>query len=68
MSDETAKEPSMEIIGRPGRPRAPYESASLSAWVPTPTYDALVKAANDRHMSLSSLVKQILVIQARGFK
>ncbi len=66
MSEDT--EPSLTIIGRPGRPRAEHESASLSTWIPTPTYDALVKAANDRHMTLSSLVKQILVIQARGFK
>lgn len=66
MTDEPENEPSMTIIGRPGRPRARYQSASVSAWVPTPTYDRLVKMANDRHMTVSALVKQILVIQTRG--
>lgn len=67
MADETVNEPTLTIMGR-GRPKAPYESLPISAWVPTPTYDKLVKMASDRHMTVSSLVKQILVIQTRGFR
>lgn len=51
---------------RRGRPRSEQPCTSVSTWVPTPYHDRLIKMANQRGMTVSSLVKQIIVIQLRG--
>lgn len=50
-------------VTRPiGRPRVDDRKASISAWISTGEYDRLVKMANQREQSLSSLVRDLLKI------
>jgi len=59
-----SKEPSLMVLGdrRRGRPRVAEPRSTLSTWVPAREYDRLVKMANHREQSLSSLVRDLLSI------
>jgi len=48
-----------------GRPRAQEQGSSVSAWVPQTYHDRLVKLADKHDVSVSSLVKTLLVLQLR---
>jgi hypothetical protein len=56
-------EPGSPPVRRRGRPKSAVESTALTTWVPTTYHDKLIKMANERHMSVSKLVKQILVLK-----
>lgn len=68
MSD-TNIETSLIIIGRErrrGRPRSEQpKAASITAWVAPEEYDRLLKMANAREQSLSSLARHLLVASSR---
>jgi hypothetical protein len=51
------------IKSRGGRPRAEVRSTALMTWVPTTYHDRLIQMANERHMSVSGLVRQILILR-----
>lgn len=51
---------------RRGRPRVTQPRSSVSTWVPTTYHDRLIKMANAQDTTVSSLVRQIIVIQLRG--
>lgn len=58
-------EPSILIVGgsetrRRGRPRSDREMSSVSTWIWAQHHDALVKMANQREVSVSALVRDIL--------
>jgi hypothetical protein len=46
-----------------GRPKADVPCTALTTWVPVNYYDKLNKMADDRHMSVSGLVRQILALK-----
>ena len=51
-------------IAKPrGRPRVEQKGTSVSAWIRPNEYDKLVKMANARDVSLSSLVRGLLVLK-----
>jgi hypothetical protein len=50
---------------RRGRPRAEEPMTTLSTRVPTAAYDRLVRIANMRNESVSSLVRSLLVLRLR---
>ena len=52
---------------RGGRPRADTPGASVSTWMPVTYHDRLVKMADARGLSVSRLVKQMIVFQLHGF-
>lgn len=59
-------EDSLMVAGeprRPGRPKATDPQERLSTRIPTRHYDRLVKAAQRRDQTVSSLVRQILLAQ-----
>ena len=49
-------------LPRRGRPKADQPRTTLSTWIETKEYDQLVKLANRREQSLSSLVRDLLKI------
>lgn len=62
MSEQT--EPSLVIVGaRRGRPRVEEPRVSVSSWIPESQYDKLVRLANKREQSVSSLVKDLLKLR-----
>lgn len=51
-------------VQRPrGRPAADEPHTTVTSWIPVSHYDQLVRAANQRNQSVSSLVKQLLVLR-----
>lgn len=64
MADEE-HEPSVTIIGprRRGRPPAEEPGASLSVWLPHSHYDRLTKIAHKHGVSMSAVVRQMIVLQ-----
>lgn len=58
-------EASMNEARRRGRPPAQERYSSVSTWVPTRYHDRLIDMANQRGMSVSGLVKQIIVLRLR---
>ena len=46
-----------------GRPRAQVQSTAVMTWVPTTLHDKLIRIANKRDVSVSQLLKQIVVFQ-----
>lgn len=61
------QEGSLMILGerRRGRPRVEQPQERLSTRLPTPEYDRLVKLAQKRDQSLSSLVRDLLTISSK---
>ena len=51
----------------PGRPagstRAPESGTTLNAWIPASQHDHLVRLARERDVSVSSVVRQILILR-----
>jgi hypothetical protein len=45
---------------RRGRPRSSEPGTTVSAWIPAGAYDALNRIANERDISVSALVGQVL--------
>ena len=58
MADDTAPKPR-------GRPRVEEQGTCVSAWVRPNEYDRLVKMANARETSVSSLVRSLLILKLR---
>jgi hypothetical protein len=48
-----------------GRPKAVEPCTSLSVWFPCREYDRLVKIANQREQSVSSLVRSMLILRLK---
>jgi hypothetical protein len=46
-----------------GRPRAQEPSTPLTAWVKTSEYDRLVRLANKRETTVSSLVRDLIKLR-----
>lgn len=51
--------------GRGGRPRDVQQGASVSAWIEVKHYDQLVRLANSQEKSVSTLVRELLVLRLR---
>lgn len=62
MNEPKGAMPIVERRGR-GRPRVDEPFERLSTRVPLPTYDRLVKLANQRETSVSHLVRQLLILR-----
>jgi predicted HicB family RNase H-like nuclease len=45
---------------KPGRPRADEPRTSVSSWIPARDHDRLIRLANQREVSVSTLVSQML--------
>jgi hypothetical protein len=60
-------EPDVDTVKRRGRPRVetPKPGVSASTWLQPNEYDRLVKQANQQGISVSSLVRQLLVLKLR---
>jgi hypothetical protein len=53
-------------IAKPrGRPRVDPKGTRVSSWVRPNEYDKLVRMANQKEVSLSSLVRSLLVLKLR---
>ena len=48
---------------RRGRPRVVEPRSTVSTWVPASYHDRLVKMANQRDVSVSMLVRSLLMLQ-----
>lgn len=48
---------------RRGRPRVADPVSPVSTRLPTPTYDRLIALANRREVSVSALIRQIVILQ-----
>lgn len=48
---------------RGGRPRADVPGSALTTWIPSSYHDRLIAMANARHMSVSGMVRQILILR-----
>lgn len=48
---------------RRGRPRAEQEMTTISTWIPASYHDRLIRLANKREQSVSSLVRQLLILR-----
>ncbi len=46
---------------KPGRPKAEQPSTSVSTWLKIAEHERLVKLAQDREQSVSSLVRQSVI-------
>lgn len=57
-------EPQLFIVGkrRGGRPRATEPRSSVSTWIPVSQHDQLVRLANQREVSVSTLVKSLIYV------
>lgn len=53
------------VIGRRGRPRADVQCSPVSTRLPTPLHDKLIDMANQRQMSVSGLLRQIVIVRLR---
>jgi hypothetical protein len=62
MMAEDHTDSSFMVVGpqRRGRPRAQERGTTLSTWLPESQYDQLVRLANRREQSVSSLVRDLL--------
>lgn len=60
----STSEPSILIIGpeprKRGRPRSDREMSSVSAWIWSQHHDALIRAADQKGVSLSAHVREVL--------
>jgi hypothetical protein len=62
MSDDQKLTP---VHQRGGRPRTVNEGASVSAWIDAKHYDQLVRLANKQDKSVSTVVRELLVLRLR---
>ncbi len=54
-------------VARPrGRPRAIMPRTSVSTWLPERTADRLIQIANRNGVSVSSVVRQIVILRLSG--
>lgn len=66
-------EDSMFVVGprsnqetrRRGRPRVSEPRSSVSTWVPASYHDRLIKMANQKDVSVSMLVRSLLMLQIK---
>ena len=63
-------EPSLMFLSasdrpRRGRPRAEEPCTSVSTWMPDRYHDRLIEMANEKNVSVSRLVRHLLVIQLK---
>jgi len=61
-------EPTVLIVGpnRGGRPRADEPRATVSTWMPASAHDRLIQLAKEHEVSVSALVKSLLLLQLNG--
>jgi hypothetical protein len=59
MADDTPKR---------GRPKSDEPSTAILTWMPASHHDRLIEMAKQREISVSGLVRQILVIQLQNEK
>ncbi len=52
-----------EKLTRVGRPPSDRPHNSVSTWLPSDAHDRLIKLANAREQSVSSLVRQLLILR-----
>ena len=50
-------------VRRGGRPRSPEPGSAVCTWLRTSEHDRLIKAANQRDMSVSEFVRSLVIIQ-----
>lgn len=55
-----------ETVPRRGRPRSTVAHASVATWLPADVHDKLIIAANQREMSVSALVRRVLVLTLKA--
>ena len=56
--------PSVIIIGaRRGRPRVTEPRSTVSTWVPASAHDRLIQLAKEHEVSVSEMVKSLLLVQ-----
>lgn len=55
-----------ESNGRAGRPRAAEPGERLCVWLRVSDYDRLVQLANRHEMSVSALVRSLLLVELRS--
>lgn len=62
-------EDSLVVVTKRGRGRPPSDRscASVSTWMPEEYHDRLIKMANERRISVSGLVRHLLVLQLKRF-
>lgn len=64
---EPIRDPQMTIVAPPrnrgGRPRDVQQGASVTAWIEVKHYDQLVKLATAQEKSVSTLVRELLVMR-----
>jgi len=63
MSDVT--ETSLVVIAKRGRPRALEPRTSVSTWLTASEADRLIRLANEKEMSVSSLVRLVLTTRLK---
>lgn len=58
-------EPTVLIVGpgRRGRPRVEEPRATVSTWVPASAHDRLIQLAKEHEVSVSAMVKSLLLVQ-----
>jgi hypothetical protein len=52
-----------EVVRPRGRPRVEEPMSSVSTRLPSDAYDRLIRAANQQDKSVSSLVRQLLILR-----
>lgn len=68
MSDEQKEESIAPYVGperRRGRPRLEQQGSTVSAWLRPSEHDRLIRLANLREQSVSSLVRELLILRLR---
>lgn len=61
----TEDQPTLVVLDkrRGGRPRAEEPGSRVSVWLPASTHDRLIKLANQKDVSVSSLVRTLLTLK-----
>lgn len=50
---------------RRGRPRVLETSAAVTTWLPAKEHDRLIRIANEHEISVSALVRRVLILTLR---
>jgi hypothetical protein len=61
---DTTRRQTLTPVPRRGRPRlTPEPCTSVSTWIEEPYHDKLVRLANHHNLSVSGLVKRLIILQ-----
>ena len=66
MPDEKDVTGGSEPGRRRGRPRSEEPHTTVSTWLPARAHDGLIKLAHQREMSVSELVRRVIIITLRS--